>query len=78
MAPKVAEALVAEHYRESTEGLMPAHLNRLWRAHKKQQSSHQREESLRRAITEAEAMAVPMPESIRQQIRSVMRATEMP
>lgn len=75
---QVAERLVAEHYRESTDGLMPAHLNRAWRAHRKQALAAQREEAERRAITSAAAMAVPMPETVRQMLREALKSTESP
>lgn len=78
MNPGVARRLVTDHYRESTTGIMPADLNRLWRQFRKDQMVLEREERERNAIAAADAMAVPMPEDVRRQLQEVLEGKHVP
>ena len=78
MTPKAAAAMVGWHYKESTDSLMPAHLNRLWRQHKRANAEAERREVERRSITDAAALSVPMPDSVKDQLRKALRTTETP
>lgn len=78
LPPSVAERLVAQHYRESTEGLMPAHVNRAWRAYRKQMLTAQREEAERRSVTLAKETAVPMPPEVRAMLHQAFKGFDLP
>lgn len=61
---------VAAHYAESTETLMPAHLNVAWKAHIRPI----REEEERRRLLESPG--VPMPDFVKEKMRQLMAKTE--
>ena len=68
-----AQHLVSQHYKESTESLMPAHLNRLWRQWIKDTRSSELL-AIELADTRArEALAVPMPKEVREQLNTILR-----
>jgi hypothetical protein len=75
MDVKTAQALVAVHYRESTDGLMPAHVNRLWRERRRSMAEQKRLMLEARAATEADTVAIPMPEAVREQWQRVLGGT---
>lgn len=58
---------VARHYAESTDSLMPAHLNAAWRAERRAQVERAEAERLRLDSPEG----VPMPPEIRERWRSL-------
>jgi hypothetical protein len=64
MDPRWAQDAVVAHYASSTEALMPAHLNRAWKAFRES-------ESMRKPIERGEG--VPMPPEIRDQIQTMLR-----
>ena len=68
-----AERIVIEHYRESTEAVMPAHVNRAWRQRKREALAQEREAAERRALTESAETAVPMPESVKYALQNMVR-----
>jgi hypothetical protein len=65
MDPVWAQRAVVAHYATFTETLMPAHLNRAWRAHREN-------EALRKPIERGQG--VPMPPEIKRQIMAVLQA----
>ena len=67
----VARRLVTAHYRERTEAVMPAHLNKAWRAERKRLSDEQHSMSLMYEIAEASQVAVPMPAEIKAMIERI-------
>ena len=67
-----AKRMLITHYRETTSGVMPAHLNRLWRDYRRTMTAQQRENRELHARRQLEALAVPMPESVREQLRSIL------
>lgn len=73
-----AERIVADHYRESTEALMPAHVNRAWRSYRKQMLAAQREEAERRSIASAAEAAVPMPDEVRAMLKQAFKGFDLP
>lgn len=60
---------VREHYRNSTDGLMPAHVNALCRQARRVKGD--REAS--RAITASNDTGVPMPEDFKRQVELMWR-----
>ena len=64
MDPRWAQDAVVAHYAASTEALMPAHLNRAWRAFRES-------ESMRKPIERGPG--VPMPPQIKAQIQAMLR-----
>jgi hypothetical protein len=66
-----ARGIIVMHYRESTEAIMPAHVNRAWRQHRKQFLEAERRDMDAKAAAQQAAIAVPMPESIRQHLRVI-------
>lgn len=75
---QAARTMVGWHYRDSTDGVMPAHLNRLWRQHKQSKGDAERLAIIQKQATEAAAMSVPMPEEVREQMRQALHATKTP
>lgn len=65
MDPRWAQDAVVAHYASSTEALMPAHLNRSWKAFRES-------ESMRKPIERGQG--VPMPPEVKAQIRAVLQA----
>jgi hypothetical protein len=78
MPPKAGKAMVGWHYRESTDSVMPAHLNRLWRQHRRSTADAERQELERRALTDAAAMSIPMPESVKKQLQQALTSVQIP
>lgn len=56
-----------DHYAESADSVMPAHLNAAWRAHRKQVA----EQAHSKAALEQVA-GVPMPEPVRERLREIL------
>lgn len=69
----VARKLVLNHYKEATTSIMPANLNRAWRDHKRTLNEKQRETERRLEHQKQQALAVPMPETIREQLKKALR-----
>lgn len=64
------EAII-DHYANETNSLMPAHINRAWRAHRKAEAER------RHAITAIpdNPDAIPMPESFKAELHRLMSGT---
>jgi hypothetical protein len=71
----VAERMIVEHYRESTDGVMPAHVNKAWRQYRRDLIAEQREQAEKRAVTVAADHAVPMPPDVKKQLLQALKAT---
>lgn len=67
-----ARNLVAQHYSESNSAIMPADLNRSWRALRRQQAESERQRRIIDEIRRAELSAVPMPPEVRERIQKMI------
>lgn len=76
MPLQAARTMVGWHYKESTDGVMPAHVNRLWRQHRRTRAEAERASIQRKEITDMAAMSVPMPPEIREQLRKALDGTK--
>lgn len=74
----IARMMIGAHYRESTDGVMPAHINRLWRAHRRSEAEAQRTAIEQRQSTEAAAKGVPMPSEVKKQLLKTLKTTKTP
>jgi len=72
MPVELARGLALTHYRESTDSLMPASLNRLWRQHRKTVNEAQRMIIEAESLREQAEIAVPMPENFKTLINEAM------
>lgn len=75
---QAARTMVGWHYKESTDGIMPAHVNRLWRQHRQSKGDAERLAIIKKQATEAAAMSVPMPDEMREQMRKTLHGTRTP
>jgi len=76
LTPSVAQKIVIDHYRETTDSLMPAHVNRAWRSLRKQQKQFASEEAQRKAAAAAAAAAVPMPRDVKVLLEKSFKETD--
>jgi hypothetical protein len=72
MSPEWAQRAVVKHYADTTEAVMPAHVNRAWRAHRRAEAER---EASRRALDTVPG--VPMPDEIREQIAALRSKTRV-
>lgn len=56
-----------DHYAESADSIMPAHLNAAWRAHRKQVAEMEHSRNALENVT-----GVPMPEPVREKLRELL------
>lgn len=75
---QAARTMVGWHYRDSTDGVMPAHVNRLWRQHKRTKADEERSAIQRKQVTDSAAMSVPMPPEIREQLSKALKGIKTP
>lgn len=78
MPLQAARTMVGWHYRESTDGVMPAHVNRLWRQHKRSKADAERLAIQQKQSSDAAALSVPMPSEVRDQMRKALNSTKTP
>ncbi len=72
MPVELARGLALTHYRESTDSLMPATLNRLWRQHRKTIREAERAIIESESLREQALNAVPMPDDFKALIHNAM------
>jgi hypothetical protein len=72
MAVDFAIRAVVAHYQESTESIMPAHLNERWRAYAREKAELLEREARQREGTKG----VPMPPEVRAKILQFTKRTE--
>ncbi len=72
MPPEWAQRAVVKHYADTTEAVMPAHVNRAWRAHRRAEAERA---ATQRALDVAPG--VPMPPEIREQIKALASKTRV-
>lgn len=70
-----ARNLAAAHYSESSAAVMPADLNRAWRALRKERADAERQRRDLEARRAAELAAVPMPDEVRERLRRMIERT---
>lgn len=63
---------VTAHYAEDSRTIMPADLNRGWRAHRKREAETARTQALLEEQRQHRISSVPMPPALRQQIRAAI------
>lgn len=74
----IARNMVTYHYTSSTDGVMPAHINRLWRAHRRTEAEAHRTAIEQKQATESAEKGVPMPTEVKQKLLQALRATKTP
>lgn len=70
MPPAFAQQAIVDHYAESTDAVMPAHLNGRYRAHRRATAE---QEASRAALDMAPG--VPMPPEVKARIQSLLAST---
>lgn len=73
MPPTFAQQAIVAHYAETTDAVMPAHVNTRWRAHRHREAER---EASRRALDVPEG--IPMPPEVKAQIKALLHKTAMP
>lgn len=73
-----AVRIVAGHYSNTTQMVMPADINVQWRSIRRERSRAQREQLEQDALRAAEIAAVPMPPKIRAALRAIERSSVIP
>lgn len=71
MPPAFAQQAIVDHYADTTDAVMPAHLNgryRVWRHRESEKAAS------RRALEQPEG--IPMPPEVKDKIRAFLRHTE--
>jgi predicted nucleic acid-binding protein len=78
MPVSVAGKLVTWHYKESTDGVMPAHINRLWRQHRRNESEANRAAIEQKQASDVAALSVPMPPEVKEKLMKTLKTTRTP
>jgi|AntAceMinimDraft_11_1070367.scaffolds.fasta_scaffold04105_5 hypothetical protein len=73
-----AQRLVVDHYSETTDSLMPAHVNKAWRVLRKQQRQLSSDDAVRQSFNDAAANAIPMPFDVKELLQKTVKKTETP
>lgn len=78
MTTRYARDAVVAHYAESEKSIMPADLNRAWRAYRSQMREAERRRLDEVEKQRQELLAVPMPDAVREQMRRIIQQRKVP